>query len=73
MLDKLQTIKVVEYERDGVRVWQKTELRPDEQQLLARLNIPMPPKLHDVQSQPDSQRSRTIAPRPTREEAARNA
>lgn len=64
VLDKLQTIKVVEYERDGVRVRQTTELRPDVQQLLARLNIPVPPKLHDVQSQPDSRRSKTIAPCP---------
>ena len=64
VLDKLQTIKVVEYERDGVRVRQTTELRPNVQQLLARLNIPVPPKLHDVQSQPDSRRSKTIAPCP---------
>jgi len=28
VLDKLQTIKVVEYERDGVVVRQTTELRP---------------------------------------------
>ncbi len=64
VLDKLQTIKVVEYERDSVRVRQTTELRADVQQLLARLNIPLPPKLHDVQSQPDSRRSKTIAPCP---------
>jgi len=73
VLDKLQTIKVVEYERDGVRVRQTTELRPDVQQLLARLNIPVPPKLHDVQSQPDSRRSKTIAPCPTDEAEARSA
>jgi len=54
VLDKLQTIKVVEYERGGVRVCQTTEPRPDVRQLLARFNIPMPPKLHDVRSQPNS-------------------
>jgi transposase len=64
VLDKLQTIKIVEYERDGVRVRQTTELRPDVQQLLARLKIPMPPKLHDVQSQADSRRSKTMPDRP---------
>jgi hypothetical protein len=65
VLDKLQTIKVVEYEHDGVRVRQTTELRPDVQQLLARLKIPTPPKLHDVQSQPDSQHVKTKPARPT--------
>jgi hypothetical protein len=59
VLDKLQTIKVVEYERDGVRVHQTTELRPDVEQLLECLRIPAPPKLHDVQTQPDSRRART--------------
>ena len=73
VLDKLQTIKVVEYERDGVRVRQTTELRPDVQQLLARLNIPQPPKLHDVQSQPDSWRSKTIAPYPAEQAQAGGA
>jgi hypothetical protein len=65
VLDKLQTIKVVEYEHDGVRVRQTTELRPDVQQLLARLKIPTPPKLHDLQSQPESQRAKTKPARPT--------
>lgn len=73
VLDKLQTIKVVEYEHDGVRVRQTTELRPDVQQLLARLKIPTPPKLHDVQSQPDSQHAKTKPARPTDTATAGNA
>jgi transposase len=62
VLDKLQTIKVVEYERDGVVVHQTTELRPEVQRLLARLNIPMPPKLHNVKSRLDSRRLTTLPP-----------
>jgi hypothetical protein len=73
VLDKLQTIKVVEYERDGVRVRQTTELRPQVQQLLARLKVALPPKLHNVQSQPDSRRTKTIAPRPPDTAAAHDA
>ena len=73
VLDKLQTIKVVEYEHDGVRVRQTTELRPDVQQLLARLKIPTPPMLHDVQSQPDSQRAKTKPARPADTATADNA
>jgi hypothetical protein len=65
VLDKLQTIKIVEYKRDGVRVHQTTELRPEVQKLLARLNVAPPPKLHNLQKQPDSRQSQTIAPRPT--------
>jgi hypothetical protein len=64
VLDKLETIKIVEYERDGVCVRQTTELRPEVQQLLARLNVALPPKLHNVQKQPDSRRSKTIAALP---------
>jgi transposase len=60
VLDKLQTIKVVEYQRDGVRVRQTTELRPDVQQLLTRLKVAPPPKLHDVQSQSDSRRHQAM-------------
>ena len=64
VLDKLQTIKVVEYERNGVRVRQTTELRDDVKRLLERLNVAPPPKLHEVQSQSDSQRAATMAPPP---------
>ena len=64
VLDKLQTIKVVEYERDGVRVRQTTELRPEVQQLLARLKVTAPPKLHHVQLQSDSRRPKTKPSRP---------
>jgi transposase len=48
ILDQLQTIKVVEYEREGVRVRQTTELRPDVKALLQRLQVDVPPKLHEV-------------------------
>jgi transposase len=63
VLDKLQTIKVVEYEREGARVRQTTELRPEVRQLLDRLKVAAPPKLHDVQSQSDSRLPTTTAPR----------
>ncbi len=45
---KLETIKVVEYERAGVRVHQTTELRRDVAVLLAKLGVKPPPKLHSV-------------------------
>jgi hypothetical protein len=48
--DQLQRIQVVEYERQGVRVRQTTELRVEAQQLLARLGVAAPPKLHTVES-----------------------
>jgi transposase len=50
ILDQLQTLKVIEYERDGVRVRQTTEMRPEVQQLLTKLKISAPPKLHAVET-----------------------
>ncbi len=73
VLDKLQTIKVVEYERDGTIVHQTTELRPDMQHLLARLNIALPPKLHDVKSRSDSRRVTTMPPAAVDPEPAHDA
>ena len=45
---QLEAIKVVEYERAGVRVHQSTELRPEVAELLAKLRVKAPPKLHSV-------------------------
>lgn len=39
VLDKLQTIKVVECERDGVRIRQTTEVRDDVKRLVEQLNV----------------------------------
>jgi len=46
--DQLETIKVVEYERDGVHVQQTTEVRPAAVALLGRLKVELPPKIHGV-------------------------
>jgi hypothetical protein len=42
---RLQTIKVVEYERDGSRIHQTTDVRPEVKQLLKTLKVPEPPKI----------------------------
>lgn len=44
----LDTIKVVDYERANVRVLQTTELRADVADLLRRLDVDPPPRLHQV-------------------------
>ncbi len=49
---QLDTIKVVEYERAGARVRQTTELRPAVADLLRRLQVPAPPKLHALYPAP---------------------
>jgi len=41
----LQTIKVVEYERDGSRIDQTTDVRPPVRQLLKALKVPEPPRI----------------------------
>jgi len=46
--DQLETIKVVEYERDEARVQQTTEVRPAVATLLRRLKVDLPPKIHAV-------------------------
>jgi hypothetical protein len=48
ILDQLQTLKVVEYERDGAKIRQTTEPRPEVARLLEQLGVAMPPKLHDI-------------------------
>lgn len=46
---RLETLKVVEYERGEVRVRQTTEMRPDIAALLRTLKVPPPPKLHAIE------------------------
>lgn len=45
---QLDAIKVVEYERAGARVRQTTEVRGAAADLLRKLRVPLPPKLHHV-------------------------
>ncbi|HEX4417259.1 MAG TPA: hypothetical protein VH165_05130 [Kofleriaceae bacterium] len=44
--------RVVEYEHNGARVRQPSEIGPDLTALLAKLGIPLPPKLHAVAAAP---------------------
>ena len=48
ILAQLDTVKVVEYERADTRARQTTELRGPLPELLRRLEVPRPPKLHHV-------------------------
>lgn len=45
---QLETIKVVEYVRDGMRVRQTTEVKPEVASLLKRLGVALPPRLHEI-------------------------
>ena len=47
-LIRLDHIKVVEYEHNGARVRQTSEIDRDLTALLAKLRVPPPPKLHAV-------------------------
>jgi hypothetical protein len=47
---QLDTIKVVEYERGAARVRQTTEVRGPVAELLQRLGVAAPPKLHTVEN-----------------------
>ncbi len=51
---QLETIKVVEYVRDGARIVQTTELRKESVALLERLRVPPPPRLHAITEAPTS-------------------
>jgi len=44
----LDTIKVVEYVRAGVRVRQTSELRAEASDILKKIGAPPPPKLHEI-------------------------
>lgn len=48
---QLNTVKVVEYERSGARIHQTTELRPGVDRLLHQLQVPPPPKIHNVRAE----------------------
>lgn len=50
VLASLDAIKVVEYERGGVRIRQTTEIRPDTAKALKALRIPSPPRIHHVRA-----------------------
>jgi transposase len=52
VLARLDAIKVVEYERGTARVRQTTEIRPDCAELLRRLRVAPPPRLHRVAATP---------------------
>ena len=45
---RLDTIKVVEYDRGETRVQQTSELREDTEALLVKLGVPPPPRLHAI-------------------------
>lgn len=51
---QLETLKVVEYDRDEARVQQTTQVRREVEVLLKKLQAPLPPKLHSVQQIPAS-------------------
>lgn len=55
----LESIKVVEYERAGVRVRQTTDVRPEAAALLRKLKVPLPPKLHAVAAIPAAEKPGT--------------
>ena len=50
---RLQNIKVVEYERDGSRIHQTTDVRPAVQELLKVLKVPEPPKILAIRPVPE--------------------
>jgi hypothetical protein len=64
LLATLETIQVVAYERSGVRVRQTTEIQPRALQLLKKLGIPPPPRLHEVRAAPAA--AEEHAPQPTK-------
>lgn len=54
ILDQLDTIKVVEYERGAARVRQTTEVRGTAADILRLLKLDPPPKFHAVSAAPDA-------------------
>lgn len=49
LLAQLDTIKVVEYLRGGARIRQTSEVRGKVSEILKRLGVPNPPKIHNVE------------------------
>jgi hypothetical protein len=64
---RLSTVKVIEYEHGDARVRQTTEVRSDVKDLLRKLKIPSPPKIHAVEP---VNRSTALDPDGIPEEAA---
>jgi transposase len=54
LVAQLDTVKVVEYLRAGARVRQTSQLRANVSEILRKLGVPNPPKLHRVE-QADAQ------------------
>lgn len=52
LVARLDTIKVVEYDRGETRVQQTSELRADVEALLVKLGVPPPPRLHAIRPIP---------------------
>jgi transposase len=50
---QLEKIQVVEYDRGEARIQQTTEVRPEAVELLRKLKVALPPKLHSVVPVPD--------------------
>jgi len=48
LVDRHDRIKVVEYEHNGTRVRQTSDIDRDLTALLTKLGVPLPPKLHTV-------------------------
>ena len=54
ILAQLDAIKVIDYERGSARVLQTTELRSEVAELLRRLKVAPPPRLHRVSATPSA-------------------
>ena len=54
---RLEKIQVVEYDRGEARIQQTTEVRPEAVELLQKLKVALPPKLHSVAPIPADQRA----------------
>jgi transposase len=73
---RLEKIQVVEYDHNEARIRQTTEVRPEAEELLRKLKVALPPKLHSVASVPAPTRTSsrrapdTAAEGPTSAEAA---
>ncbi len=52
LADQLDRIKVVEYEHNGARIRQTSHIDRELTGLLAKLGVPLPPKLHAVAPAP---------------------
>jgi hypothetical protein len=62
LVDRLDTIKVVEYERGETRIQQTSELREGIEALLVKIGVPLPARLHTIVQIPsDLSRSNTTS------------